>query len=82
VEQDESDLSFFNQLRVSDNLRRIVSRTAREFENTGDWVSYDTLVYETAEGEGPFDINEIFHLPGSIGGVWSSEEKVSLTASG
>jgi hypothetical protein len=82
VEQDESGLSFFDQLGVSDNLRRIVSRTAWEFESMGDGVSYDTLADETAEGEGPFDINEIFHLPGTIGGVWSSEEKVSLTGLG
>jgi hypothetical protein len=71
-----------DRLGVTNNLRRIIARTALEFENTGNWVSYNTLVYETAEGEGPYDLNEIFQLPGSIGGVWTSEEKVSLTGLG
>ena len=72
---------FLDEVGVSGNLRRIVARTAAEFEATGDWVSFDVLAYESATGEGPYELSEIFRLPAAIGGAWSTE-KVNLTGLG
>jgi hypothetical protein len=76
---DHSD--FVASLGVSDVLWAIVARSAREFEETGDWVSFDTLAYEAAEQNASFDLNEIFKLPSAIGGYWT-DEKVGLSGLG
>ncbi|MCW3036081.1 MAG: peptidase caspase catalytic subunit p20, partial [Actinobacteria bacterium] len=65
---------------LSEALRAIIARSAREFEDTGDWATLDTLAYEAAEGV-PFDLNAVFHLPSVYGRIWS-QEKISLTALG
>ncbi|HXW35790.1 MAG TPA: nucleotide-binding protein, partial [Acidimicrobiales bacterium] len=60
---------------------RLMERTAREFEERRAWVDFDTLAYESQEGEVPYDINEAFRLPHVLGGVWQVEE-VNLSALG
>lgn len=77
----ETAPDFLDELGVSDNLRRIVERSAAEFEATGDWVSFDALAYEAATDQGPYELSEIFRLPAAIGGAWSTE-KVNLTGLG
>jgi len=72
---------FFTQLGVSESLRAIIARSAKEFESTGDWVTFDTLAYEAAEQGISANLNEIFALPSAIGGAWA-DEKVSLTGLG
>lgn len=66
---------------VSESLWAIIARSAREFDETGDWVSFDTLAYEAADQDAPFDLNEVFKVPAVLGGVWTGE-KVCLTALG
>ena len=75
------DSDFIASLGLSDTLRAVIGRSAREFEETGDWVSFDTLAYEAAEQDAPFDLNEVFKLPNAIGGSWT-DEKVALTGLG
>ena len=72
---------FLSELGVSRSVRSIVERTAREYEETGEWVSFDTLAYEAADKDSAFDFNELFRLPSSIGGSWAAE-RVNLTALG
>jgi len=72
---------FLSELGVSPSVRSIVERSAREFEETGEWVSFDTLAYEAADEDSCFNLNEVFRLPASIGGAWSTE-RVNLTALG
>ncbi|HZT97410.1 MAG TPA: nucleotide-binding protein [Chloroflexota bacterium] len=72
---------FLRQLGVTENLRRIMARSAREFEESGDWVTFDILAYESATSEEPYDIDEVFRLSNVLGGAWSGE-KVNLTGLG
>jgi predicted nucleotide-binding protein len=72
---------FLDRLGLSADARAIMVRSAREFEHTNDWVSFDTLAYEAADRDQTFDLNAAFRLPSILGGVWSGE-KVSLTALG
>jgi predicted nucleotide-binding protein len=72
---------FIASLGMNDVLWATIARSAHEFEETGDWVSFDTLAYEAAEHDAPFDLNEIFKLPSVIGGYWN-EEKVGLSGLG
>lgn len=76
----ESD-DFLNRLGVSENQKRLMARTAREFEDRRAWVTFDTLAYESQDIQVPYQINEAFSLPHVLGGVWQTEE-VNLTALG
>jgi hypothetical protein len=73
--------NFLDFLDVSENLRRLIRRTATEFEHNLTWVSFDALAYEAADTDASFDLNEVFGMPSVLGGVWSGEE-LSLTALG
>ena len=72
---------FLDRLGVSENLRSLISRTAAEFELNSKWTSFDDFAYEAAEADASFDLNEVFRMPSSLGGVWTSEE-LSLTGLG
>lgn len=72
---------FLSELGVPPSVRSMVERSAREFEETGEWVSFDTLAYEAADEDSGFNLNDVFRLPPSIGGAWSTE-RVNLTALG
>ncbi len=76
---DSSD--FLDRLGVNPTLRAIVARSAEEYERTGDWATFDTLAYDSAERDVPYNLNEVFRLPSVIGGVWTAE-KVQLTGLG
>ncbi len=75
------DSDFVTRLGLSDTVKAIIDRTAKEFEEVGDWVTFNTLAYEAADRDAPFDLNEVFRLPSVLGGSWA-EEKVSLTGLG
>lgn len=77
----EETQDFLAQLGVTETLRAVMVRTAREFDEQGRWVSFDTLAYEAAEANATSGINEVHKLPGVLGGAWSGET-VSLTALG
>lgn len=72
---------FLDRLEVSANQRRLMARTAREFEERRAWVNFDTLAYESQDIEIPYEIDEAFRLPHVLGGVWQTEE-INLTALG
>ena len=72
---------FLDRLGVSENLRSLIRRTAAEFELNSKWTSFDDFAYEAAEADASFDLNEVFRMPSSLGGVWTSEE-LSLTGLG
>lgn len=75
------DSEFIASLGMSDILRATIARSAKEFEETGDWVTFDTLAYESADQNASFDLKEIFRLPNAIGGYWT-DEKVGLSGLG
>jgi hypothetical protein len=72
---------FLARLNITNNQRRIIARSAQEFEARGDWVDFDTLAYESATSDSEFNVNEVFQLPSIIGGAWAAE-KVNLTGLG
>lgn len=80
MEKDDKPEDFLSQLGVGSALRALIRRTAKEFEDTGEWVSFDTLAYEEADGAA-FDLKEVFKLPSVIGGAWTTE-RVNLTGLG
>jgi hypothetical protein len=72
---------FLDRLGVSENLRSLIRRTGAEFELNSKWMSFDDFAYEASEADASFDLNEVFRMPSSLGGVWTSEE-LSLTGLG
>jgi hypothetical protein len=44
-------------------------------------MSFDDFAYEAAEADASFDLNEVFRMPSTLGGVWTSEE-LSLSGLG
>lgn len=72
---------FLSRLGVSDNLRLIIQRSAREYDETGEFVSFDTLAYERADTGIQYESNEVFSMPQVLGGVWTTE-RVDLTGLG
>ena len=76
-----SQPDFVTRLGLTEPLWIVIRRTAAEFEQTGDWVTFDTLAYEAAEQDRTWDLTDIYRIPNVLGGAWS-EEKVSLTSLG
>ena len=70
-----NDSEFVASLGLSETLQAILVQTAREFEKTGDWVTFDTLAYEAAEQGAPFDLTEVYKLPSFLGGTSSLYEE-------
>ena len=81
MSQPDNSGDFLDRLGVSPTLRAIVERSAEEYERTGDWATFDSLAYDSAERDVPYNLNEVFRLPSAIGGVWTAE-KVQLTGLG
>jgi hypothetical protein len=49
------------------------SRNALELEASGDWVLFDTLADQAISSFSERDLDEVLHVPSSVGGTWEAE---------
>jgi hypothetical protein len=70
-----------DELGVTPAQKAMIIRSAREFDEHGRWVSFDTLAYEAAEQNEEWDPWTPSTLPRLLGGAWTGES-VTLTPLG
>ena len=69
------------ELNLTDVQRRIISRTALEFERTGSWARISTIVHEAVAQDVEVTSVEIYSLPRRYGWI-TNAETIELSALG
>jgi hypothetical protein len=79
--QEDEGRPLSDRLGLTPGQKAIIAQSAEEFEETGNWATFDSIAYKAAEKNHPSSLNEVFSLPSILGGAWSAEQ-VTLTALG